>query len=104
MKDGLRVCASINDQLEVPAIRFEDAFLLQLREFHGHGGAVYAEIVGELLPVKGDVKGKRCLSDGFRGKVREKFLPGRALADVRDSLKSSSRFASTLTRFRISFW
>ena len=68
----------------MPAFRFEDAFLLQLREFYGHGGAVYAEIVGELLPVEWDVKGKRGLSDGFGGKVRQELLPGRALADVRD--------------------
>ncbi len=68
----------------MPAFRFQDAFLLQLREFHGHGGTVHTEIVGELLPVEGDVKGKRCLSDGFRRKVRQKLLPGGALADVRD--------------------
>ena len=76
-------CAA-DDQLEVPAFRFEYAFLLQLREFYGHGGAVHAEIVGELLPVEGDVKGERCLPDGFRGKIRQELLPGRAFADVRD--------------------
>ena len=36
------VCFSADDQLEVPAFRFEYAFLLQLREFYGHGGAVHA--------------------------------------------------------------
>ena len=75
---------TVDDQLEVPAFRFEYAFLLQLREFYGHGGAVHAEIVGELLPVEGDVKGERCLPDGFRGKIRQELLPGRAFADVRD--------------------
>ena len=76
-------CAA-DDQLEVPAIRFENAFLLQLREFHGHGGTVHAEIVGELLPIEGDVKGERGLPDVFRGKIRQELLPGRAFADVRD--------------------
>ena len=63
-------------------VKAEDARIPELAKFCGHGASVNAEIVRQLLSVKG--YGERCfpLSCGFGGQVGEKlFTCGSAACD-----------------------
>ena len=102
-----RQCAkrSAGQQLKMIPLGDQQPFLLQLGKLHRHGGAFHAEKIRQLLTVKGNIKGKGGLPDGFGGQVGQQLFPVvRLLTWVILSLKSSILFARTLTRLRMSFW
>ena len=62
----------------------EQTFLLQFGQFYRHCGALYTEIICQLLPVIGNDKRGTALSDRFCGKIGQQLVPGFPPAHVRD--------------------
>ena len=54
-------------QAKLAAVEIEDTFLAEAGQFGGHGAAIHAEIIGQLLPVKGNGKSKAAGSSGPGG-------------------------------------
>ena len=75
---------STGQQLKMIPLCDQQPFLLQLGKLHRHGGTLHTEKICQLLTVKGDVKGKGRLPDGFGRQVGQQLFPGGALADMGD--------------------
>ena len=102
---GRHMKRSAGQQLKMVPFGDQQPFPLQLGKLHRHGGTLHAEKIRQLLTVKGNVKGKGGLPDGFGRQVGQQlFRVVRLLTWVILSLKSSILFARTLTRLRMSFW
>ena len=89
-----RQCAkrSTSQQLKVVPLGDQQPFFLQLGKLHRHGGTLHAEKIRQLLTVKGDVKGKGGLPDGFGGQVGQQLFPGGPLADMGDLIVKKQYF------------
>ena len=70
----------------------QQPFPLQLGKFHRHGSTLHAEKIRQLLTVKGNVKGKGGLPDGFGRQVGQQLFPGGALADMGDLIVKKQYF------------
>ena len=83
---------STGQQLKMIPLGDQQSFLLQLGKLHRHGGTLHAEKICQLLTVKGNVKGKGGLPDGFGRQVGQQFFPGGALADMGDFIVKEQYF------------
>ena len=83
---------SAGQQLKVVPFGDQQPFFLQLGKLHRHGGTLHAEKIRQLLTVKGDVKGKGGLPDGFGGQVGQQLFPGGSLADMGDFIVKKQYF------------
>ena len=70
----------------------QQPFLLQLGKLCRHGSTLHTEKIRQLLTVKGNVKGKGGLPDGFGRQVGQQFFPGGALADMGDLIVKKQDF------------
>lgn len=52
-----------------------EPFRLHFRKFIGHGAAVDGEVIGKLLPTKGDGKVRASVFQGLLGKIRQEPFP-----------------------------
>ena len=83
---------STGQQLKMVPFGDQQPFLLQLGKLHRHGGTFHAEKIRQLLTVKGNVKGKGGLPDGFGRQVGQQLFPGGALADMGDLIVKKQYF------------
>ena len=83
---------SAGQQLKMVPFGDQQPFPLQLGKLHRHGGTLHAEKIRQLLTVKGNVKGKGGLPDGFGRQVGQQFFPGGALADMGDFIVKKQYF------------
>ena len=89
---GRRMERSTGQQLKMVPFGDQQPFLLQLGKLHRHGGTLHAEKIRQLLTVKGNVKGKGGLPDGFCRQVGQQLFPGGALADMGDLIVKKQYF------------
>ena len=82
----------MGQQLKMIPLGDQQPFLLQLGKLCRHGSAFHAEKIRQLLTVKGNIKGKGGLPDGFSGQVGQQLFPGGPLADMGDLIVKKQYF------------
>ena len=70
---------------KVASFDSQQSFFLHLAQLIGHGAAVYAQIVRQLLPIKRDIKLPAALPNRLEGKIAEQSSPNGFRTGVKDA-------------------
>ena len=73
-----RLLESAFVELEVAALRFQDAVIAHFRNLVRHGASVNGQVIGQLLPVERNGYAGAVLLLCFFRQVRDQFIPGRS--------------------------
>lgn len=65
-------------------MKFQQPFIPHFPQLRGECAAVHAQVIGQLLAVKGDLKAAGPLAEGLGGKVGEQASPDGLLGDMAD--------------------